>query len=145
MGQLNRLQTDYDRLSLRNDLGLTKLELEQIAKRMVPPPAKVLLPFVYPTQIYSIGMARNSANAALTPITTMCSAGVTWHNMHNSIPASDKTSVNDTPTETIAGNTLGLPMHVLVLHLGQKDIDAHQRPFGLHWSCKASDCVRAQS
>ena len=46
MGQLSRLQTDYDRLSLRNDLGLTKPELEQIAKRMVPPPAKVLLPSV---------------------------------------------------------------------------------------------------
>ena len=43
MGQLSRRQTDYDRLSLRNDLGLTKPELEQIAKRMVPPPAKVLL------------------------------------------------------------------------------------------------------
>ena len=43
MGQMSRLQTDYDRLSLRNDLGLTKPELEQIAKRMVPPPAKVLL------------------------------------------------------------------------------------------------------
>lgn len=46
MGQLSRLQTDHDRLSLRNDLGLTKPELEQIAKRMVPPPAKVLLPSV---------------------------------------------------------------------------------------------------
>lgn len=44
MGQLSRLQTDYDRLSLRNDLGLTKPELEQIAKRMLPPPAKVLPP-----------------------------------------------------------------------------------------------------
>ena len=85
-------------------------------------------------------MASNPANAALTPIPTMCSAGVTWH---NSVPASDTTSVNDTPTETIAGNTLGLPMHVLVLHLGQKDIHAHQRPFGLHWSCKASESVRA--
>ena len=41
MGQVTRLQTDYDRLSLRNDLGLTKLELEQIAKRMPPPAAKV--------------------------------------------------------------------------------------------------------
>ena len=41
MGQLSRLQTDYDRLSLRNDLGLTKPELEQIAKRMAPPAAKV--------------------------------------------------------------------------------------------------------
>ena len=46
MGQLSRLQTDYDRLSLRNDLGLTKPELEQIAKRMVPPPAKVFGPFL---------------------------------------------------------------------------------------------------
>ena len=48
MGQMNRLQTDYDRLSLRNDLGLTKPELEQIAKRMAPPPAKVLLPLCIP-------------------------------------------------------------------------------------------------
>ena len=43
MGQVSRLQTDYDRLSLRNDLGLTKTELEQIAKRMAPPSAKVSL------------------------------------------------------------------------------------------------------
>ncbi|KAL0054321.1 hypothetical protein WJX82_007108 [Trebouxia sp. C0006] len=40
VGQVSRLQTDYDRLSLRNDLGLTKCELEQIAKRMAPPSAK---------------------------------------------------------------------------------------------------------
>ena len=44
MGQVSRLQTDYDRLSLRNDLGLTKPELEQIAKRIIPPPAKVIHP-----------------------------------------------------------------------------------------------------
>ena len=43
VGQVSRLQTDYDRLSLRNDLGLTKSELEQIAKRMAPPSAKVSL------------------------------------------------------------------------------------------------------
>ena len=43
VGQVSRLQTDYDRLSLRNDLGLTKPELDQIAKRMAPPTAKVTL------------------------------------------------------------------------------------------------------
>ena len=41
MGQASRLQTDFDRLSLRNDLGLSKAELEHIAKRMAPPVAKV--------------------------------------------------------------------------------------------------------
>lgn len=41
MGQASRLQTDFDRLSLRNDLGLSKTELEHIAKRMAPPAAKV--------------------------------------------------------------------------------------------------------
>ena len=41
MGQVSRLQTEFDRLSLRNDLGLSKAELEQIAKRMAPPTAKV--------------------------------------------------------------------------------------------------------
>ena len=44
MGEVRRLQTDYDRLSLRNDLGLTKPELDQIAKRIAPPPAKVFTP-----------------------------------------------------------------------------------------------------
>lgn len=43
VGQVSRLQTDYDRLSLRNDLGLTKSELDQIAKRMAPPSAKASL------------------------------------------------------------------------------------------------------
>lgn len=50
MGQVSRLQADLDRLSLRNDLGLSKAELESIAKRMPPPTTKVslLLAWKYP-------------------------------------------------------------------------------------------------
>lgn len=53
MGQASRLQTDFDRLSLRNDLGLSKTELEHIAKRMVPPVAKVRALCYYTPTLHS--------------------------------------------------------------------------------------------